>query len=80
MLSLYRTAIRLRPVFGEGPPTWLPAPEGVLAFRRGEGALCLVNLADQPTDLPAYTELLVSSAPLDTEGRLPKDTAVWLRA
>ena len=80
MLSLYRTAIRLRPVFGEGPPTWLPAREGVLAFRRGEGALCLVNLADQPTDLPAYTELLVSSAPLDTEGRLPKDTAVWLRA
>ncbi|MFE6622627.1 glycoside hydrolase family 13 protein [Streptomyces sp. NPDC057740] len=80
MLSLYRTAIRVRPLFGEGPLTWLPAPEGVLAFRRGEGALCLVNLADPPVDLPAHTELLVSSAPLDTEGRLPKDTAVWLRA
>ncbi|MCF1592972.1 glycoside hydrolase family 13 protein [Streptomyces muensis] len=80
MLSLYRTAIRLRPVFGKGPLTWLPAPEGILAFRRGDGALCLVNLADQPSDLPAHTELLVSSAPLDTEGRLPKDTAVWLRA
>ncbi|MFD7401566.1 glycoside hydrolase family 13 protein [Streptomyces sp. NPDC059866] len=80
MLSLYRRAIRLRPVFGDGPLTWLPAPEGVLAFSRADGATCVVNLADPPADLPAHTELLLGSGPLDDQGRLPKDTAVWLRS
>ncbi|MFD7241571.1 glycoside hydrolase family 13 protein [Streptomyces massasporeus] len=79
MLSLYREAIRLRPAFGDGPLTWLPAPDGVLAFRR-EAAICLVNLGDTPADLPAPSELLLTSGPLHTDGRLPKDTAVWLRA
>ncbi|GAA2486185.1 glycoside hydrolase family 13 protein [Streptomyces longisporus] len=79
MLALYRTAIGLRPVFGDGPLTWESAPEGVLAFTRSQ-ARCLVNLADTPTDLPADLQLLLASGPLDAEGRLPKDTAVWLRA
>ncbi|MBG0851052.1 glycoside hydrolase family 13 protein [Streptomyces spinoverrucosus] len=79
MLGLYRHAIRLRPVFGDGPLTWLPAPDGVLAFTRADGVTCLVNLADTPADLPAHTELLLGSGPLDDQGRLPKDTAVWLR-
>lgn len=79
MLSLYRRAIRTRPVFGAGPLTWLTAPDGVLAFTRAD-AVCVVNLADLPADLPAHSELLVSRAPLDSEGRLPKDTAVWLLA
>ncbi|MFC9910261.1 glycoside hydrolase family 13 protein [Streptomyces sp. NPDC059862] len=80
MLSLYRRAIRIRPVFGDGPLTWLSAPEGVLAFTRAEGVTCVVNLADRATDLPAHTELLLGSGPLDDQGRLPKDTAVWLRS
>ncbi|MGW2717125.1 glycoside hydrolase family 13 protein [Streptomyces sp. NPDC001492] len=79
MLALYRRAIELRPVFGDGPLTWEPAPEGVLAFTRA-GARCLVNLADTPLDLPVSSPLLLASGPLDAEGRLPKDTAVWLRA
>jgi alpha-glucosidase len=29
--------------------------------------------------LPAYDEVLLASAPLDAGGRLPSDTAVWLR-
>ncbi|MEV0692777.1 alpha-amylase family glycosyl hydrolase [Streptomyces sp. NPDC050388] len=81
MLALYREAIRLRPAFGDGPFTWLPTTEGVLAFTRaGGGAICVVNLVDAPAALPAHTGLLLGSGPLDPDGRLPKDTAVWLRA
>ncbi|MFG2549811.1 alpha-amylase family glycosyl hydrolase [Streptomyces sp. NPDC048581] len=80
MLALYRRAIALRSVFGDGPLTWLPAPHGVLAFTRAPGVTCVLNLADEPADLPAHTELLLASGPLDDMGRLPKDTAVWLRA
>jgi alpha-glucosidase len=79
MLSLYREAIRLRPAFGGGPLTWLPAPDGVLAFRRATG-ICVVNLAGTPADLPAHRALLLAGGPLDADGRLPEDTAVWLRA
>lgn len=80
MLSLYREALRLRPAFGDGPLTWLPAPEGVLAFSRAEGRLvCVVNLAEAPADLPPHSALLLGSGPLDTQGRLPRDTAAWLR-
>ncbi|MFI9602144.1 glycoside hydrolase family 13 protein [Streptomyces sp. NPDC052043] len=80
MLTLYREAIRLRPAFGDAPLTWLPAPEGVLAFTRAAGTTCVVNLAATPAELPAHTELLLSSGPLDQSGRLPQDTAAWLRA
>ncbi|GHH95122.1 glycoside hydrolase family 13 protein [Streptomyces capillispiralis] len=80
MLSLYRRAIRLRPGFGDGPLTWLPAPEGVLHFVRDGGAHCLVNLAATPAVLPGHAEVLLASGPLDADGRLPRDTAVWLRA
>ncbi|MGX9885179.1 glycoside hydrolase family 13 protein [Streptomyces sp. NPDC002276] len=78
MLHLYREAIRLRPTFGDGPLTWLPAPAGVLAFTRTGGATCLVNLSDAPVDLPPHTRLLLTSGPLDDQGRLPQDTAAWL--
>ncbi|MGW0140563.1 glycoside hydrolase family 13 protein [Streptomyces calvus] len=80
MLSLYRRAIRLRPAFGDGPLTWLPAPDGVLHFARAGGARCLVNLSDIPAALPDPDGILLASGPLDPDGRLPQDTAVWLRA
>jgi alpha-glucosidase len=80
MLTLYRRAIALRPEFGDGPLAWLPAPDGVLAFTRAPGTLCVVNLSDTPADLPTHSELLLGSGPLDPDGRLPQDTAVWLRA
>ncbi|MYX40414.1 DUF3459 domain-containing protein, partial [Streptomyces sp. SID89] len=80
MLSLYRRAIRLRPVFGDAPLTWLPAPDGVLAFTRAEGTCCVVNLGAEPYELPDHSRLLLASGPLDAAGRLPEDTAVWLRA
>jgi alpha-glucosidase len=79
MLALYRTALTIRPEFGDGPLTWLPAPDGVLAFARADGPVCVVNLAEVPAELPADFRLLLSSGPLTAEGRLPQDTAVWLR-
>jgi alpha-glucosidase len=83
MLALYRVALRQRRTgegFGDGPLTWLAAEEGVLAFARPRGLLCVVNLSDAPAELPPHGRLLLASGPLDDEGRLPVDTAVWLRA
>jgi len=79
MLTLYRRAVRLRRGVGDAPLAWLPAPEGVLAFTRGTEVTCVVNLAAEPAELPDHSELLLASGPLDDHGRLPQDTAVWLR-
>ena len=81
MLELYRSALQLRrtePGLGDGPLDWLPhQPNGVLAFTRDGAFACVVNLSDQPVDLPPHTEILLASGPLDG-ARLPRDTAVWL--
>ncbi|MEK8108615.1 alpha-amylase family glycosyl hydrolase [Micromonospora sp. M12] len=56
MLELYRAAIQARradPALGDGELTWLPAPDGVLAFSRGGGFTCLVNLSAVPVPMPA---------------------------
>jgi alpha-glucosidase len=82
MLTLYRAALHIRraePGLGDGPIAWLAADPGVLAFRRGEGFICLVNLTGSPAELPGHEEILLTSGPL-TDGLLPTDTAIWLRA
>jgi len=82
MLELYRAALRIRraePGLGDGPMSWLPATSGVLAFERGGGLRCVANLSDGPVDLPAAAAVVLASGPL-ADGRLPADTAVWLRA
>ncbi|MDH6514033.1 alpha-glucosidase [Streptomyces sp. SAI-135] len=82
MLTLYREALRIRrsePAFGHGPMQWLPAEVGVLAFARPGGPICVVNLSEAPVDLPVAGEVLLSSGPLESDGKLPSDTAVWLR-
>ncbi|MDX2643972.1 glycoside hydrolase family 13 protein [Streptomyces sp. PA03-1a] len=82
LLSLYRTALELRraePGLGEGPMDWLDGPGDVLAFRRAGGFACVVNLSADPAALPAHRQLLLASGPLAEDGRLPRDTCVWLR-
>ncbi|MFG3656618.1 alpha-amylase family glycosyl hydrolase [Streptomyces sp. NPDC047706] len=78
-LELYRTALRLRRKLLQGESlTWsddtLP---GVLHFTRSDGWRCLANLSGRPVPLPPG-EPLLSSAPLEPDGRLGPDTTVWL--
>jgi alpha-glucosidase len=84
VLELYRSALRIRrteAALGDGPITWQPAADGVLAFSRGAEASfsCVVNLSDSPAELPDHAEVLLTSDPLDG-GLLPPDTAAWLRS
>jgi len=79
MLSLYRAALRLRqnhPGFRTDAFRWLPSQDGTLAFERGHGICCLVNLSDRAI-VPAvgWAPLLVSIGPGD--GELPPDSAGW---
>ncbi|MCW2717560.1 glycoside hydrolase family 13 protein [Pseudonocardia sp.] len=79
MLTLYRSALRLRrehPELGDGELTWLPSGPGVLAFRRGPGLACVVNLSGEPVALPAGATVLLASGPLPGAA-VPVDTAVW---
>ena len=83
MLSLYRAAIALRraePGLCDDAFAWieLPGVDGdVLAFARGDVA-CVVNFGAEPASLPEHTAVLLASGEL-SHGRLPADTAVWLR-
>ena len=79
-LNLYRQLLRVRrsePSLGDGELGWLDAPPKVLAFRRGAIA-CVLNTGADAVELPANSEVLLASAPLE-DGRLPADTAVLLR-
>ena len=82
MLSLYRDALRIRrsePDLQDGRLRWLNAPFGVVAFGRGDGFMCVLNLSDSAIELPGHATLLLASEPLEN-GRLPSDSAVWLRS
>ncbi|MER5303425.1 glycoside hydrolase family 13 protein [Streptomyces lasiicapitis] len=93
-LELYRAALELRrahPALGAGREVeWLPAPEGVLVFRRtaeGRALVVTVNLTGRPVTVPAPgTPLLCSvnsgapAADLGGPGSdavLPPDSTVW---
>jgi alpha-glucosidase len=83
MLTLYRAALALRhdhPALGDGEFTWLPSGPGVLAFSRGEGFTCVVNVSGAPAPLPAASDVLLASGPLTAGGELPPGTAAWLAA
>jgi len=80
MLHLYRAALatrRAEPSLGDGPMTWVDATDDVLAFARGD-VVCVVNLGTKAVELPAHTDVLLTSDPLEA-GLLPRDTAAWLR-
>jgi alpha-glucosidase len=70
VLALYRRAIALRP---HGGFEWLDAPDGALAFRRGD-LTCIVNFTAAP--IPVENVVLASD---EIDGELPPDTGAWLR-
>jgi len=81
MQSLYRRALALRASSSafDGPSlSWLPTPEGCLAFRRPGGLVCLLNLSGTAVPVPEGNLLLASADVSD--GSLPDDAAVWLAA
>jgi alpha-glucosidase len=83
MLALYRAALDLRrdrQELGDGALTWIDTAPGVLAFRRDPGFVCVVNVGDEPAAAPDAVRdggLLLSSDPLEADGRLPGATAAW---
>ncbi|GGQ09421.1 glycoside hydrolase family 13 protein [Streptosporangium pseudovulgare] len=83
ILRLYREALRVRRerrAFGDAPLTWLDSPEGTLAYARGDGFTCTVNLTGEPVEIPVPGRVLLASAePAVADGvaRLAPDSAVW---
>ncbi|MFE0348331.1 glycoside hydrolase family 13 protein [Streptomyces griseoluteus] len=82
-LELYRAALaarRAQPMLGAGSGVeWLPAPEGVLAFRRGEFT-CVANTTGEPVTVPAYGRVLLASGEISESAagtEVPADTTVW---
>ena len=80
LLQLYRSALRLRrELSGDEPLDWIDTGhQDVLAFRRGTGFVCVVNLGTEPVALPEHRRTLLTSAELTGDGLLPTDTAAWL--
>jgi alpha-glucosidase len=81
MLELYRAALRLRRTrdqLDDDALDWQDAPDGVLAFSRPGGLLCMVNITGQHAALPPHEAVLLTSADL-VDGKLPPNTAAWLR-
>ncbi|MGW6981919.1 glycoside hydrolase family 13 protein [Streptomyces sp. NPDC054932] len=58
---------------------WESAPDGVLLFTR-PGFACTLNTRSVPVELPAPGRPVLSSAPVETDGRtvrLPPDSCTW---
>jgi alpha-glucosidase len=83
MLALYRAALALRrdrPELGDGTMSWIDTAGEVLAFRRDPGFVCVVNVGEEPVAPPDAVRdgaLLLSSDPLEADGRLPGTTSAW---
>jgi alpha-glucosidase len=77
--ELYREALALRRQHGLGRDlAWVSSPDDeVLAFRAGD-VLVVTNFGDEPYELPVGQRVLLSSEPLDDDGRLPTDVTAWL--
>ena len=74
MLSLYRSAMQLRP---RGDAfTWRESPKGTMIFDRGE-LTCLVNFDAAALELPEGGLVLASDPGITTT--LPPNTAAWVR-
>ncbi|MGN6759811.1 MAG: glycoside hydrolase family 13 protein [Leifsonia sp.] len=81
MLVLYRKALQIRRELlppHEEDFRWLDLAPDTLAFARGEGFVCAVNISALPVTLPPHRRILLSSEPLSDDGLLAPDQAVWL--
>ncbi len=78
-LTLYRDAMRLRRerLVGVAGFEIVDLEPHVLAFRRGDGFICVANMGASPVEIPAGNVLLASGPLVD--GLLPPDTAVWVQ-
>ena len=76
--ELYRSALRCRRehALGSGTLSWVDAPTQVLTFRNGPVRV-LTNFGADPATLPDGVQVLLSSEPLDADGRVPTDVTVW---
>jgi alpha-glucosidase len=77
-LNLYRKALEIRKSLsglGDGPMSWVDAPDHVVAFSRPGDFYCYLNLGAD-FKLPQAAKVLVSSSPIEN-GVLLTDTAVW---
>ena len=77
-LELYRKALGLRRTFliDDEELRWIDLGPQVLAFERGSGVVCVLNLSGDSVALPG--EVIAASADLE-EGLLPPDSAAWVR-
>lgn len=77
-LEMYRSALAIRSevLSDDEDISWLPAAAGVLAFRRGSGVSCIVNLSGEPFELPEGNVLIASGE--FSGGLLPADTTAWI--
>ncbi|WP_309711958.1 alpha-amylase family glycosyl hydrolase [Pseudolysinimonas sp.] len=78
-LEFYRTALAARREhgLGAGEIEWLDAGPDVIALRNG-GLTIVSNTGTTPVPLPVG-DVVVASGPV-SDGELPGDTTVWLRA
>jgi alpha-glucosidase len=80
-LTMYRDALALRrKVFAGEELIWQDAPDGVLAFGRGDAFRCTVNMSAEPVHLTCPGDLLVVSGPVTVEDGvavLQPDTTAW---
>ena len=78
-LNLYRRALGLRRDLECAERLeWTEVSEQVLEFERPNRWHAVMNFGQEPVDLP-QGEVLISSGPLTSDGRLPAETTAWLR-
>ncbi len=76
--EMYRTALQLRREhrLGSGDLTWTGSGAEVVGFRNRD-VLVVTNFGPTAVPLPDGVPVLLSSAPLDADGRVPADVTVW---
>jgi alpha-glucosidase len=80
MLSLYRVGLSIRraaPWGADSKLVWLDHGDDVIAFKRGDRFVCIVNFGPHPIHVPPGADVLIASAGL-IDNAVPQDATVWL--